>query len=83
VRIPYQQRYLKDGKLKGAVANTGYSYGNIWTNIPGDLFQQLNPQFGDSLHVIIYHRAKKYMKGICLYRNFALFAKRQTRGLSQ
>ena len=63
VRIPYQQAALKDGKLKGAIAILDIQYGNIWTNIPGDLFKQLNLQFGDSLHVVIYHQAKKIYEG--------------------
>ena len=76
VRIPYQQAVFKDGKLKGAVAILDIQYGNIWTNIPGDLFQQLNPQFGDSLHVIIYHRAKKiYERNMPYTETFGAVAK--------
>ena len=63
VRIPYQQATLKDGKLKGAIAILDVQYGNIWTNIPGDLFKQLNLKFGDSLHVVIYRQTKKIYEG--------------------
>ena len=63
VRIPYQQATLKDGKLKGAIAILDIQYGNIWTNIPGDLFKQLNLKFGDSLHVVIYRQTKKIYEG--------------------
>jgi S-adenosylmethionine hydrolase len=63
VRIPYQQGTLNDGKLKGAIAILDVQYGNIWTNIPGDLFKQLNLQFGDTLHVVINHLAKKVYEG--------------------
>jgi S-adenosylmethionine hydrolase len=63
VRIPYQQATLKDGKLKGAIAILDIQYGNIWTNIPADLFKQLNLKFGDSLHVVIYRQTKKIYEG--------------------
>ncbi|MBS1598012.1 MAG: S-adenosyl-l-methionine hydroxide adenosyltransferase family protein [Bacteroidetes bacterium] len=63
VRIPYQQATLDNGKLKGAIAILDIQYGNIWTNIPGDLFKQLNLKFGDSLHVVINHLGKKVYEG--------------------
>src|SRR5882724_5539177 len=63
VRIPYQQATLNNGKLKGAIAILDIQYGNIWTNIPADLFKQLNLQFGDTLHVVINHLAKKIYEG--------------------
>lgn len=63
VKIPYQQASLKNGILKGAIAILDVQYGNIWTNIPGDLFKQLNVAFGDVLHVMIFHSGKKVYEG--------------------
>ena len=63
VSIPYQKATLEDKKLKGAIAILDIQYGNIWTNIPADLFNQLNPAFGDRLHVILYHRGAKAYEG--------------------
>jgi len=63
VKIPYQEASLKNGILKGAIAILDVQYGNIWTNISGDLFKQLNVAFGDLLHVMIFHNGKKIYEG--------------------
>lgn len=76
VTLPFQNSSLKDGKLKGAIAILDIQYGNIWTNIPGDLFKQMNPQFGESFHVIIYHEGKKVYEGNMPYsKTFGAVAK--------
>lgn len=61
VSIPYQQAVPEGKGIKGTVAILDVQYGNIWTNIPGDLFQQLHCAFGEKLHVVIYH------KGVAVY----------------
>jgi len=63
VKISYQPATLDNGKLKGAIAILDVQYGNIWTNIPSDLFKKLNVKFGDKLHVIINHFGKKMYEG--------------------
>jgi len=63
VRISYQAATLDNGKLKGAIAILDVQYGNIWTNIPSDLFKKLDVKFGDKLHVIINHLGKKVYEG--------------------
>ncbi len=63
VKIPYQQPALQNGTLKGSIAILDVQYGNIWTNIPADLFNQLHPQFGDILHLAIFHNNKKVYAG--------------------
>ena len=36
-------------------------YGNVWTNIPAELFNKLNVKVGNKLHVVIYkNKIKKY-----------------------
>jgi hypothetical protein len=55
VSIPYQKAVLERDKLKGNISILDIQYGNIWTNIPADLVKQLNPQYGDTLHVLISH----------------------------
>jgi S-adenosylmethionine hydrolase len=55
VSIPYQKAVLEGKKIKGTISILDVQYGNIWTNIPGDLFQQLHPAFGEPLHVVLYH----------------------------
>jgi S-adenosylmethionine hydrolase len=67
VSIPYQKAVLEGQKLKGNITILDIQYGNIWTNIPADLVKQLNPQYGDLLHVIICHNKDKIFEGNAPY----------------
>jgi len=53
VKIPYQQAALENGVLRGNVPILDVQYGNVWTNIGSDLFQQLKPQKGDVFRVTL------------------------------
>lgn len=64
--IPYQKATLSGTTIKGNIPVLDIQYGNIWTNIPGDLVNQLHIQYGDTLHVTIYHQGKKVYQGKCL-----------------
>ncbi|HTI07411.1 MAG TPA: S-adenosyl-l-methionine hydroxide adenosyltransferase family protein [Puia sp.] len=63
VSIPYQKAVIDGKKIKGTIAILDVQYGNIWTNISGDLFQQLHPAFGDLLHVVLYHSGTRVYEG--------------------
>jgi len=63
VSIPYQKAVLDGKTIKGTIPVLDVQYGNIWTNIPGDLFAQLKPSFGDQLHVKILHQGKSVYEG--------------------
>jgi S-adenosylmethionine hydrolase len=69
VNIPYQKAVLENKKIKGTIAILDVQYGNIWTNIGDDIFNQLNVQLGDKLHVIIYQNKIKKYEGIMPYCN--------------
>jgi len=70
VSIPFQKASFENarlndkvgqGKIRGTIAILDIQYGNIWTNIPNDVFKQLNVKIGDSLKVSIFHKnIKKY-----------------------
>ena len=61
VTIPFQKARLEGEKIKGTIAILDIQYGNIWTNIPADLFRQLEVRTGDSVKVSIYYnKVKKY-----------------------
>ena len=53
VTIPYQKAILAHDTLEGAIPVLDIQYGNVWTNIPSDLFSQWKVAFGDLLHVRI------------------------------
>jgi S-adenosylmethionine hydrolase len=76
VKMPYQQAILESKKIKGTIAILDVQYGNIWTNIPGDLFKQLEPKFGDTLKVVIwYNKIKKYSGKMPYTETFGAVAK--------
>ncbi len=63
VSIPYQKAALTGKTLQGSIPILDIQYGNIWTNIPAGLVKKLDPKFGDTLHVIIYHLNQKKFEG--------------------
>jgi S-adenosylmethionine hydrolase len=69
VNIPYQKAVLENKKLKSTIAILDVQYGNIWTNIGDDIFNQLNVQLGDKLHVVIYQNKIKKYEGTMPYCN--------------
>jgi len=61
VSMPFQKAKFESGKITGTIVILDIQYGNIWTNIPDDVFNQLNVKVGESVRVSIYHnKAKKY-----------------------
>ena len=76
VKIPYQQAIAEGKKIKGTIAILDIQYGNIWTNIPADLFKQLNAKVGDQLHVKIFHgKIKVYESAMPYMETFGGVAK--------
>lgn len=53
VSLPYQKASIENNSIRGAINILDVQYGNIWTNISGDLFKKLNPKIGDVFKVII------------------------------
>ena len=61
VSLPYQKESIENNSIKGTIDILDVQYGNIWTNISGDLFKKLNPKIGDVFKVIIYkNKIKKH-----------------------
>ena len=61
VSLPYQKASIENNSIKGTINILDVQYGNIWTNISGDLFKKLNPEIGDVFKVIIYkNKIKKH-----------------------
>ena len=49
VNIPFQKAKFENRKIRGTIAILDIQYGNIWTNIPDDVFKQLNVKTGDTV----------------------------------
>lgn len=76
VKIPYQAAVLEGGKIKGTIAILDVQYGNIWTNIPDSLFNQLNIKLGESVQVTIYQgKIKRYQSRMPYAATFGAVAK--------
>ena len=63
VSIPYQQAVLDGKTLKGDIPVLDVQYGNVWTNIPDTLFNQLKPHFGGIVGVSIFYQHKPIYEG--------------------
>ena len=63
VMIPYQKASKQGSVLKGNISILDVQYGNIWTNIPGELLQELDVKTGQLLTIRIYHNQQKKYEG--------------------
>ena len=63
VSIPYQKAELKGSMVTGTIPVLDVQYGNVWTNIPAELFQQLHISFGEVMKVRILHQGKEVYTG--------------------
>lgn len=71
VRLPYQKAELSKGVLKGNIPALDVQYGNIWTNIPKELVDQLPAKAGQKLNVQIFQGSRLvYSKAVKLVNTF-------------
>jgi S-adenosylmethionine hydrolase len=56
ISIPYRKARHSGNKVSGIVPVLDVQFGNVWTNIPKRLFDELHVALGTPLHVHIYHR---------------------------
>jgi S-adenosylmethionine hydrolase len=76
VKISYQKAVIENKKIKGTISILDVQYGNIWTNIGADLFNQLQAKPGEKLHVVIYqNKVRKYEGEMPYAETFGAVAK--------
>jgi S-adenosylmethionine hydrolase len=63
VSIPYQSAVTDGRTIKGNIPVLDVQYGNVWTNIPDTLFNQLKPHFGSIVNVSVFHHDELVYKG--------------------
>ena len=56
ISIPFRQPAREGTKVSGIIPVLDVQFGNVWTNIPKPLFDELHIEFGDKVHVKIFHR---------------------------
>jgi len=69
VSIPYQKAAIEGSTIKGTIPVLDVQYGNVWTNIPGELFQQLKVSFGDVLMLKVMHNGREVYHGEMPYES--------------
>ncbi|MFD2572066.1 S-adenosyl-l-methionine hydroxide adenosyltransferase family protein [Spirosoma soli] len=71
MRLPYQKAEVIGATIKGNIPTLDPQYGNIWSNIPRSLFQQLAVKPGGTVRVQVFHDKKKvYDKRVRLVNTF-------------
>ena len=68
ISIPYRKPSLADGKLTGLIPVLDVQYGNVWTNVPKSMFDQLKVAVGDPIRVRVYHQDQLIDDSIAPYR---------------
>jgi S-adenosylmethionine hydrolase len=69
VKIPYQKAILEGNTLVGNIPILDVQYGNIWTNIPADLFKKLNVSAGQKVKITVWKNEKQVFQGDMPFAN--------------
>jgi S-adenosylmethionine hydrolase len=56
ISIPFRQPVREGAKVSGIIPVLDIQFGNVWTNIPKPLFDELQIQYGGQVHVKIFHK---------------------------
>jgi S-adenosylmethionine hydrolase len=56
IAIPFRQPAREGTKTSGIIPVLDVQFGNVWTNIPKSLFDELQIQYGSKVHVKIFHQ---------------------------
>lgn len=67
ISLPYEKPARDGAVVKGTIPLIDFHYGNVWTNIPDELFNELKPTFGDKFSVVIFHDGKECYRGVMPY----------------
>ena len=72
VELPTVKPTLENGVVRGTIDVLDIRFGSLWTNIPRELFKQLNVEFGDRVEICIEHDHRIVYKNILVYaKSFA------------
>jgi S-adenosylmethionine hydrolase len=72
IRLPLHQAKISNGMASGIIDILDIRFGNIWTNISRELFQQLGVEYGETVKVTIENHLKIVFSQVLSYgRSFA------------
>lgn len=78
VTLPYQRAMLVGDTIKGGIPVLDIQYGNVWTNIPKALFDQLAVRPGEAVRTRIFNKGKLIVETVAPYQStFARVAEGQ------
>ena len=63
VRLAYEKARRDGDSLVGNIPALDVQYGNVWTNISGELFQELKPKHGERFKITITHDGRVVFTG--------------------
>ena len=69
VKIPYQKAEKTGNVIKGMIPVLDVQYGNVWTNVPKDLFDQLGIGIGGKVRLRIFQEGKLVDETVAPYHN--------------
>lgn len=67
VSLPYEHAARAGDGVKGAIPQIDFHFGNVWTNIPDTLFDELKPAVGEKFLVVIFHGGQEVYRGAMPY----------------
>ena len=67
ISLPYEKPARAGDAVKGTIPMIDFHYGNVWTNIPDSLFNELQPAFGEKFLVVIFHDGQEAYRGVMPY----------------
>ena len=67
ITLPIPGAFKKEDTLFGGIEIFDERYGSLWTNLPVDLFNQINPKFNDHFEVCIFYKDKNVFKQDIIY----------------
>ncbi len=68
IRVAYRKPQRVGSKVSGIIPVLDVQFGNVWTNIPKPLFDELQVSLGTALHVRIYHDDKLVDESVAPYQ---------------
>ena len=69
VRIAYQKAVRNGDTIRGIIPVLDVKYGNVWTNIPKSLFEELKIGVHDKVQVRILHKGKQVNKVVAPFEH--------------
>jgi S-adenosylmethionine hydrolase len=68
IMLAYRKPQHQGAKVSGIVPVLDVQYGNVWSNIPKPLFDELHVALGGNVHVRIYHADKLVDEAVIPYQ---------------